>query len=151
MAIPPRRLPYSGSQTAKRLWTSNPVPRGCGDSSKRAKVNLLTKPTPAGPRGMDRPVKRKMRPREGRASSMCPEMSGEQLPLRFRVNAKPITIRYPTHNSLRLATTGEPMPPATKECELQAAARRCGLKLVLDRYSAAATGYDRYFLRPIWD
>jgi hypothetical protein len=43
------------------------------------------------------------------------------------------------------------MPPATKERELQAAARRCGLKLVLDRYSAAATGYDRYFLRPIWD
>jgi len=78
-------------------------------------------------------------------------MSGEQLPLRFRVNAKPVTIRYPTHNSLRLATTGEPMPPATKECELQAAARRCGLKLVWDRYSSKATGPNQYFLRPIWD
>jgi hypothetical protein len=38
-----------------------------------------------------------------------------------------------------------------RERRLQAAARRLGLKLVLDRYSACATGSNRYFLRPIWD
>ena len=43
------------------------------------------------------------------------------------------------------------MPPETKERHLQAAAHRFGLKIVLDRYSAAATGRRRYFLRPIWD
>jgi hypothetical protein len=43
------------------------------------------------------------------------------------------------------------MPPEMNERQLQAAAHRCGLKIVLDRYSAAATGCRRYFLRPIWD
>ena len=43
------------------------------------------------------------------------------------------------------------MPPETKERHLQAAAHRFGLKIVLDRYSAAATGRKCYFLRPIWD
>ena len=45
----------------------------------------------------------------------------------------------------------EPMSAKTREHRLQSAARRRGLKLVLDRYSACATGRDRYFLRPIWD
>ena len=39
----------------------------------------------------------------------------------------------------------------TREHRLQSAARRCGLKVVLDRYSARETGCNRYFLRPIWD
>jgi hypothetical protein len=43
------------------------------------------------------------------------------------------------------------MAAKTREDRLQSAARRRGLKLVLDRYSAKATGHDRYFLRPIWD
>jgi hypothetical protein len=38
-----------------------------------------------------------------------------------------------------------------RESQLQATARRCGLKIVLHRYSAAAPGQKRYFLRPIWD
>jgi hypothetical protein len=45
----------------------------------------------------------------------------------------------------------EPMSAKTREHRLQAAARRLGLKMVLDRYSAYATGRSRYFLRPIWD
>lgn len=43
------------------------------------------------------------------------------------------------------------MREQTHEQRLQAAARLLGLKLVLDRYRAASTGRDRYFLRPIWD
>ena len=43
------------------------------------------------------------------------------------------------------------MSAKTREHRLQSTARRCGLKLVLDRYSVKATGRDRYFLRPIWD
>ena len=43
------------------------------------------------------------------------------------------------------------MPERTPEERLQLAARRRGLKMVLDRYAAAATGQQRYFLRPIWD
>ena len=43
------------------------------------------------------------------------------------------------------------MAEKTQEHRLQAAARRLGLKMVLDRYRARATGQDRYFLRPIWD
>ena len=43
------------------------------------------------------------------------------------------------------------MAAKTQEHRLQAAARRLGLKVVLDRYSACATGRKRYFLRPIWD
>jgi hypothetical protein len=37
------------------------------------------------------------------------------------------------------------------EKRLQAAAMRHGLKLGLDRYSTAATGTKRYFIRAIWD
>jgi hypothetical protein len=43
------------------------------------------------------------------------------------------------------------MTPGQKERRLQADAQRFGLKMVLDRYSAAATGRKCYFLRPIWD
>ena len=43
------------------------------------------------------------------------------------------------------------MPPTARERQLREAAQQCGLKLVIDRYSAAATGCVRYFLRPIWD
>jgi hypothetical protein len=43
------------------------------------------------------------------------------------------------------------MQPGHREQCLQLEARRFGLKIVLDRYSAAATGQRRYFLRPIWD
>jgi hypothetical protein len=43
------------------------------------------------------------------------------------------------------------MAAKTREDRLQSVARRCGLKLVLDRYSARETGDQRYFLRPIWD
>jgi len=43
------------------------------------------------------------------------------------------------------------MRARSREDRLQTTARRCGLKLVLDRYGACATGRDRYFLRPIWD
>ena len=43
------------------------------------------------------------------------------------------------------------MPAKTRQDHLQSVARSRGLKLVLDRYSARATGQDRYFLRPIWD
>jgi hypothetical protein len=43
------------------------------------------------------------------------------------------------------------MPAEARERELQVIARYCGLKIVLDRYSAVATGQKYYFLRPIWD
>jgi hypothetical protein len=43
------------------------------------------------------------------------------------------------------------MAERTQEHRLQAAARRLGLKMVMDRYSVCATGRNRYFLRPIWD
>jgi hypothetical protein len=43
------------------------------------------------------------------------------------------------------------MSGKTREELVQAAARRCGLKLVWDRYSSKATGRNQYFLRPIWD
>jgi hypothetical protein len=43
------------------------------------------------------------------------------------------------------------MSEETQERRLQGAARRLGLKMVLDRYSACATGHRRYFVRPIWD
>ena len=43
------------------------------------------------------------------------------------------------------------MPAKARQDHLQSVARSRGLKLVLDRYSARATGQDRYFLRPIWD
>ena len=39
----------------------------------------------------------------------------------------------------------------TREQRLQSAARRRGLKLICDRYSARRTGRKRYFLRPVWD
>jgi hypothetical protein len=35
--------------------------------------------------------------------------------------------------------------------KLQAAARRRGLKLTLDRYHTREAGSDQYILRPIWD
>jgi hypothetical protein len=43
------------------------------------------------------------------------------------------------------------MLPEVRERQLQVIARRCGLKIVLDRYSTVATGQRSYFLRPIWD
>jgi len=43
------------------------------------------------------------------------------------------------------------MAPSPRERQVQAAARRFGLKLILDRYSAAQTGRERYYLRPIGD
>jgi hypothetical protein len=46
-----------------------------------------------------------------------------------------------------------PMKPKKllQERELQTAARRFGLKVVLDRFSSREAGTDRYILRPIWD
>ena len=43
------------------------------------------------------------------------------------------------------------MRTSPKEHRLQTVAHRFGLKIVLDRYSASATGRKEYFLRPIWD
>ena len=43
------------------------------------------------------------------------------------------------------------MRTTPKEHRLQTIAQRFGLKIVLDRYSASATGRKEYFLRPIWD
>ena len=43
------------------------------------------------------------------------------------------------------------MKTTPEEHRLQTIAQRFGLKIVLDRYSAAATGQKEYFLRPIWD
>jgi hypothetical protein len=37
-----------------------------------------------------------------------------------------------------------------QEHRLQAAAQRIGLKIVLDRYSFAATKERRFFVRPLW-
>ena len=62
-----------------------------------------------------------------------------------------VTICYPIQNSVRSFGDRHPMSTKTREQRLQSAARRRGLKLVLDRYSAKAIGRDRYFLRPIWD
>jgi len=39
----------------------------------------------------------------------------------------------------------------TQEHRLKAAASRCGLKLLLDRFGANGIVRNRYFLRPIWD
>jgi hypothetical protein len=43
------------------------------------------------------------------------------------------------------------MKTTPKKHRLQTIAQRFGLKIVLDRYSAAATGQKEYFLRPIRD
>jgi len=48
------------------------------------------------------------------------------------------------------------MPLNLRERQVQAAARRIGLKLIrlkaiVDRYHADETGRKRYYLRPIWD
>ena len=43
------------------------------------------------------------------------------------------------------------MKTTPEEHRLQTVAQRFGLKIVLDRYSASATGRKEYFLRPIWD
>jgi len=43
------------------------------------------------------------------------------------------------------------MTPQQNERRLQADAQRVGLKLVRDRYSFAATGQRRFFIRPVWD
>ena len=45
------------------------------------------------------------------------------------------------------------MPPNLRERRAQAAARRVGLKLILDCYDLPQTekGRERYYLRPIWD
>jgi hypothetical protein len=43
------------------------------------------------------------------------------------------------------------MPINLRERQVHAAARRIGLKLIVDRYKADQTGRERYYLRPIWD
>jgi hypothetical protein len=43
------------------------------------------------------------------------------------------------------------MRTTPEEHRLQTVAQRYGLKIVLDRYSASATGRKEYFLRPIWN
>jgi hypothetical protein len=43
------------------------------------------------------------------------------------------------------------MPHSLQECQVQAAARRIGLKLIVDRYDVPQLGRERYYLRPIWD
>ena len=43
------------------------------------------------------------------------------------------------------------MKGTARELRLQVSAQRAGLKIVLDRYSWAATGKKQYLLRPIWD
>jgi hypothetical protein len=42
------------------------------------------------------------------------------------------------------------MPLNLQERQVQAAARRVGLKLIVDRFEVPQ-GRDRYYLRPIWD
>ena len=43
------------------------------------------------------------------------------------------------------------MPLNLRERQVQAAARRIGLKLIVDRYRADQRGRERYYLRPIGD
>jgi hypothetical protein len=43
------------------------------------------------------------------------------------------------------------MPLDLRKRQVQAAARRHGLKLIVDRYSIRQTGHERYYVRPIWD
>jgi hypothetical protein len=43
------------------------------------------------------------------------------------------------------------MPLNLRERQVHAAARRIGLKLIVDRYKVDQTGRERYYLRRIWD
>ena len=55
--------------------------------------------------------------------------------------------------SRRVGEKREVMLPNLRERQVQAAARRVGLKLIVDCYNLPQTekGSERYYLRPIWD